>query len=68
MNLRHPEGAEIYFPLFYGARSDFIPFLQYADHIYIQDNVNDKAHDFDELVNQRYEEYRYDQKRPFLAP
>ena len=68
MNLRHPEGAEIYFPLFYGTKSDFIPFLQYADQIYIQDNVNKKAHDFEELVNQRYEEYRYDQKRPLLAP
>ncbi len=68
MNLRHPEGAEIYFPLFYGTKSDFIPFLQYADQIYIQDNVNEKGQDFEELINQRYEEYRYDQKRPLLAP
>ena len=36
--------------------------------IHIQEEVSEEASIFEELINERYEEYRYDQKRPLLSP
>ena len=36
--------------------------------IHIQEGVSEEACIFEELINERYEEYRYDLKRPLLSP
>ena len=68
MNLRHAEGVEIYLPLFFGKRTTFLPFLKDVKKVFVQRDTDTKAQEFEELIQQRYEEYRYDQKRPLLDP
>ena len=36
--------------------------------IHIQDGVSEEALIFQDLINERYEEYRYDQKREHKLP
>ena len=68
MNLKSAEGVEIYLPLFYERKVTILSYLNHVDQIYIQKNTDVKASEFEELINERYEEYRYDQKRPLLKP
>ena len=68
MNLKSAEGVEIYLPLFYKGKVTILSYLNNVDQIYIQKNTDVKASEFEELINERYEEYRYDQKRPLLKP
>ena len=68
MNLKSAEGVEIYLPLFYEGKVTILSYLNHIDQIYIQKNTDAKASEFEELINERYEEYRYDQKRPLLKP
>lgn len=68
MNLKSAEGVEIYLPLFYEGKVTILSYLNNVDQIYIQKNTDVKASEFEELINERYEEYRYDQKRPLLKP
>ena len=68
MNSKHPEGVEIYLPLFYGKKSTFLSFLHNIDKTFIQKGTSNKAEEYQDLINLRYEEYRYDQKRPLLHP
>ena len=68
MNLKSAEGVEIYLPLFYEGKVTILSYLNHVDQIYIQKNTDVKASEFEELINERYEEYRYDQKRPLLKP
>ena len=68
MNSKHPEGVEIYLPLFYGKKTTFLSFLNNIDKTFIQNGTSAKAKDFENLISTRYEEYRYDQKRPLLQP
>ena len=68
MNLKSAEGVEIYLPLFYEGKVTILSYLNNVDQIYIQKNTDVKASEFEELINERYEEYRYDQKRPLLRP
>ena len=68
MKLKHAEGSEIYYPLFFGKKTSFLPYLKGVEGIFIQDGIKDKANEFSKLVDTRYEEYRYDQRRPLLRP
>ena len=68
MNLKHTEGAEIYYSLFYGEKSTSLSYIKNIDQIYLQEDTSVKAIEFENLIEQRYEEYRYDQKRPLLKP
>ena len=68
MNLKSAEGVEIYLPLFYEGKVTILSYLNHVDQIYIQKNTDVKASEFEELIHERYEEYRYDQKRPLLKP
>ena len=68
MKLRHAEGVEIYLPLFFGKRTTFLPFLRDVEKVFVQLDTETKAQEFEELIQERYEEYRYDQKRPLLDP
>ena len=65
---RPAEGVEIYLPLFYGHKTTLIDYINKMKKIYIQEGVAEEANNFQELVYERYEEYRYDQKRPLLSP
>ena len=68
MNLKQAEGVEIYLPLFFGKRTTFLPFLKGVEKVFVQRDTETKAKEFEELIEERYEEYRYDQKRPLLDP
>ena len=68
MNMRHAEGVEIYLPLFTGQKSTFLSYIRNVEAIYMQDQTKEKAKEFESLIEHRYEEYRYDSKRPLLKP
>ena len=68
MNLRHAEGVEIYFPLFFKEKPSILQYLDNIDQFFVQEGATNKAEEFEELILQRYEEYRYDLKRPLLPP
>ena len=68
VNLRPAEGVEIYQPLFYGQKTNILSYLQNIDCIYMQHETDIKASEYESLINERYEEYRYDIKRPLLPP
>ena len=68
MNMRHAEGVEIYLPLFTGQKSTFLSYVRNVEAIYMQDQTKEKAKEFENLIEHRYEEYRYDSKRPLLKP
>ena len=65
---RPAEGVEIYLPLFYGHKTTLLSYIKDMKTIYIQEGVPEEAVIFQELIEERYEEYRYDQKRPLLSP
>ena len=68
MSLRPAEGVEIYLPLFYKQKTSILSYLNHIDEIYVQKHTDIKAYAFEELIKERYEEYRYDLRRPLLAP
>lgn len=68
MSLRSAEGVEIYLPLFYKQKTSILSYLNHIDEICVQKHTDIKAYAFEELIKERYEEYRYDLKRPLLAP
>ena len=68
MSLRPAEGVEIYLPLFYKQKTSILSYLNHIDEIYVQKHTDIKAKAFEDLIKERYEEYRYDLRRPLLAP
>ena len=62
------EGAEMYLPLFYEKKSSILSFLENIDSVYIQKDSSKKAEEYTQIINDRYEEYRYDLNRPLLHP
>ena len=68
MKLKHAEGVEIYAPLFEGEKITFLSYMHNIEEIYLQNKTNEKAGEFENLIEQRYEDYRYDIKRPLLKP
>ena len=68
MSLKSAEGVEIYLPLFYKQKTSILSYLNHIDEICVQKHTDIKAYAFEELIKERYEEYRYDLKRPLLAP
>ena len=68
MSLRPAEGVEIYLPLFYKQKTSILSYLNHIDEICVQRHTDIKAYAFEELIKERYEEYRYDLRRPLLAP
>ena len=68
MSLRPAEGVEIYLPLFYKQKTSILSYLNHIDEIFVQKHTDIKAYAFEDLIKERYEEYRYDLRRPLLAP
>ena len=68
MNLRPAEGVEIYLPLFYKEKTSILSYINHIDEICVQKHTDIKAYAFEDLIKERYEEYRYDLRRPLLAP
>ena len=68
MSLRPAEGVEIYLPLFYKQKTSILSYLNHIDEICVQKHTDTKAYAFEDLIKERYEEYRYDLRRPLLAP
>ena len=61
-------GAEIYLPLFYGKKVTLLSFLNKFSKLVIDKKVFSSAKNFSDLINSRYEEYKYDLHRPILPP
>ena len=68
MSLRPAEGVEIYLPLFYKQKTSILSYLNHIDEICVQKHTDIKAYAFEDLIKERYEEYRYDLRRPLLEP
>ena len=62
------EGSEIYLPLFFLEKTSVINYLDKFDVVLLDKNVLKEIKDYELLINERYEEYRYDITRPLLKP
>ena len=62
------EGSEIYLPLFFGAKSSVINYLDKFNTVLLDKSVLMEIKKYELLINERYEEYRYDITRPLLKP
>ena len=62
------EGSEIYLPLFFLGKTSVINYLDKFDVVLLDKNVLKEIKDYELLINERYEEYRYDITRPLLKP
>ena len=62
------EGSEIYLPLFFLGKTSVINYLDKFDTVLLDKNVLKEIKDYELLINERYEEYRYDITRPLLKP
>jgi transcription-repair coupling factor (superfamily II helicase) len=62
------EGTEIYLPLFFNEKITAISFLENFDQVLLDQNVKKELKEYQSLIDERFEEYRYDIKRPLLEP
>ena len=62
------EGTEIYLPLFFNGKITVISFLENFDQVLLDQNVEKELKEYQSLIEERFEEYRYDIKRPLLEP
>jgi len=62
------EGTEIYLPLFFNGKITVISFLENFDQVLLDQNVEKELKEYQSLIKERFEEYRYDIKRPLLEP
>ena len=62
------EGTEIYLPLFFNEKITAISFLENFDQVLLDQNVGKELKEYQSLIDERFEEYRYDIKRPLLEP
>ncbi|SUZ81352.1 uncharacterized protein METZ01_LOCUS34206 [marine metagenome] len=62
------EGTEIYLPLFFNGKITVISFLENFDEVLLDQNVEKELKEYQSLIEERFEEYRYDIKRPLLEP
>ena len=62
------EGTEIYLPLFFNGKITVISFLENFDEVLLDQNVEKELKEYQCLIEERFEEYRYDIKRPLLEP
>ncbi len=65
---RAEEGSEIYLPLFFHGKTSVINYLDKFDAVFLDKNVLKEIKNYELLINERYEEYRYDITRPLVKP
>lgn len=63
-----PSGIEYYLPLFFQDTVTFFDYLPKDAHILFIEDIPEKAEQFWQEVQERYEQRRYDISRPILAP
>ena len=62
------EGSEMYLPLFSNGKSSVIDYIDKFDTVLLDKNTLMELKNYELLINERYEEYRYDITRPLLKP
>ncbi len=65
---RHCAGIEMYLPLFFSETASFMDYLPEKTQIIQYGSLTTSAQQFGQEVDHRYEQYRFDQSRPLLAP
>ena len=68
MKRRKAEGVEMYLPLFFDSKPSVIKFVENFQFVYFDQNIAQAAVAFQSLIDNRFEEYRYDLERPLLHP
>jgi transcription-repair coupling factor (superfamily II helicase) len=68
MNKRKAEGVEMYLPLFFSTKPSILQFINKFNNVYVDQDTLQSANEFQKLIENRYEEYRYDIERPLLHP
>ena len=58
------EGAEMYLPFFFNKKTTALDYLKNFNLIFLDQNTLKELDKYQELINERFEEYRYDIKRP----
>tara|TARA_Y100001970_G_scaffold84128_1_gene106212 strand:- start:4314 stop:7295 length:2982 start_codon:yes stop_codon:yes gene_type:complete len=61
------EGIEIYLPLFSKEKTNFLSYL-HPQKVFFEAGVDKKIKEFEDMVSERYENYKYDIQRPLLKP
>jgi len=62
------EGSEMYLPLFFSGKTSVIDYIDNFDSVLLDKNVFTEINNYEFLINERFEEYRYDKTRPLLKP
>ena len=62
------EGSEIYLPLFFNGKTSVVNYLDKFNTVLLDKRVLKEIQNYELLINERYEEYRYDVTRPLLEP
>jgi len=62
------EGAEMYLPFFFNKKTTALDYLKNFNLIFLDQNTLKELDKYQELINERFEEYRYDIKRPLINP
>ena len=62
------EGSEIYLRLFFNGKTSVINYLDKFNTVLLDKRVLKEIQNYELLINERYEEYRYDVTRPLLEP
>ena len=63
-----PAGIEYYLPLFFQETQSLFEYINQDCTVVLDEGVTEAAEDFWQDVENRYEQARYDQQRPILAP
>ena len=58
----------MYLPLFFSGKSSVIDYIDKFDTVLLDKNTLMELKNYELLINERYEEYRYDITRPLLKP
>ena len=62
------EGAEMYLPLFFNKKITPIDYLDKYQKVILDSKVMKISRQYENLINERYEEYKFDIQRPLINP
>ena len=61
-------GAEMYLPLFFSRKNFPFSFLKNFNNVLVDPNIYKEAKKYEDLIAERYGEFKYDKQRPLLKP
>ena len=62
------DGAEMYLPLFFNQKTTPVEYLYNFKHVFIDPGITKSLNEYELLIKERFEEYRFDIQRPLIHP